>query len=794
MDAVKRTINIILILILSVSGMNAQNTYSITGKVQDDKEALVGVNVVLKVNQKIFGVSTDVNGAYKIQVPKGKYNLEISYIGYTKYTAQVEVDGNVTLPIVTLHEDSQLMDEVVVTARTITYNAGGYVSEISKNPFYREQDMNSILKLSPGTNTTANSISVYGQNVSKVYLNGRELKLSGEQLINYLGTLEGKNIKQMEVVAASGADEDANIMGSSIIRITTINPETGGMLNIGGMSILYGDEGKYSHSPNVMLNWRINKKWATYFNGTAVFMKNPSGNHTETHFYDTDVRVVNGLEGTQRLKGRYRGLWGISYDLDANNLFSLEASYVNANNNSISHDITRRFVDGTYQTTAEGNIDARNKNWETNLSFMYTHKFNSNAELNVQADRLERNTKATNNNCYSYLVGDIASEKALSDENHLLYTARLDYVQRFKRGNGTLKMGVKYTNISDNQDTDYIYFLNDQRDDETSYLDLYHYSEEVYAAYAKYSFKVKKFDVTAGLRMEHALLSPRSSANPERNKDSKHTNWAPELGINYALNKEKGHNIAFQYNRSISRPFFIFLNPMVKRVNEYSYSMGNPLLEPSSTNRFSLRTTFFNGYTLSLTHTNTNDGIISLPENVNGVLYTTPQKGLKRSDYSAYVGIPLKLKQWGQLDLYVQYDYSKESYNKENNSNGRWLYGFSALFQLPADINVNVDFSEGTPLKSLYGKIDSNPMGDVRISKSFLKRSLNVSLKFADVFNSFGSVKNEYFYTNHSSKSESTYHSFNLGVNLRYTFRWGQKSMVRRGGSGNMEETIRLGD
>lgn len=778
--------------------MDAQVSYSIKGVVcTQQNEPLPGANVKLtdvKHKERITGCSTGADGDFSIPIAKGSYILEISFVGYTIYTAQVEVDGNVILPIVTLHEDSKLMDEVVVTARTITYNAGGYVSEISKNPFYREQDMNSILKLSPGTNTTANSISVYGQNVSKVYLNGRELKLSGEQLINYLGTLEGKNIKQMEVVAASGADEDASTMGSSIIRITTINPETGGMLNIGDMSILYGDEGKYSHSPNVMLNWRINKKWATYFNGTAIFMKNPSGNHTETHFYDTDVRLVNDLVGTQKLKGRYRGLWGISYDLDANNLFSLEASYVNANNNSVSQDMTRRFADGTYQTTAEGNIDARNKNWETNLSFMYTHKFNRNAELNVQADRLERNTTATNNSCYSYLVGGVASEKTLSDENHLLYTARLDYVQRFKRGNGTLKMGVKYTNISDNQDTDYIYFLNEQRDDETSYLDLYHYSEEVYAAYAKYSFKVKKFDVTAGLRMEHALLSPRSSANPERNKDSKHTNWAPELGINYALNKEKGHNIAFQYNRSISRPFFIFLNPMVKRVNEYSYSMGNPLLEPSSTNRFSLRTTFFNGYTLSLSHSNTNDGIISLPENVNGFLYTTPQKGLKRSDYSVYAGIPLKVKQWGQLDLYVQYDYSKESYEGKEEGNGRCFYGFSALFQLPADFSINVDFSDGTPLKSLYGKMDSNPMGAVRISKLFLKRSLNASLIFTDVFNSFGSVKNEFFYTGHSSKSESTYHSFNFGVNLRYTLRWGQKSMVRRGGSGNMEETIRLGD
>ena len=336
--------------------------------------------------------------------------------------------------------------------------------------------------------------------------------------------------------------------------------------------------------------------------------------------------------------------------------------------------------------------------------------------------------------------------------------------------------------------------MNEQKDDKASYLDLYRYSEEVYAGYAKYSFKVKKFDVTAGLRMEHAFLSPRSSANPERNKKSNHTNWAPELGINYSLNKEKGHNVAFQYNRSISRPFFTFLNPMIKRVNEYSYSMGNPLLTSSSTNRFSLRMTFFNGYTLALTHSYTGDGIISLPENVNGILYTTPQKGLKRSDYSAYVGIPLKLNEWGQLDLYLQYDFSEESYEGKEDGNGRCFYGFSALFQLPADYSINVDFSDGTPLKSLYGKMDSNPTGDIRVSKSFFKRSLNVSLVFADIFNSFGSLKREFAYNDHSSISEPIYHSFNFGVNLRYTFRWGQKSMVRRGGSGNMEETIRLGD
>lgn len=789
----------ILAVVLGMFGavsLSAQKVYQVSGVITDQThEPLIGANVQLIPQGKTekTGAATDGKGYFTLQVPSGNYNLEVSYIGYTSYIAQVKVDGNVTLPSIQLTEDSQQLDAVVVTAKTITYNANGYIAEISKNPFYRDQDMNSILKLSPGTNTTTDGIKVYGQNVSKVYMNGRELRLSGEQLIHYLSTLEGKNIKQMEVIAASGVEEDANTLGSSIIKITTINPETGGMLNVGDRSYLYGDKGKYSHVPSVMLNWRLGKKWSTYFNGNAIFTKTPQGSTTETHFYDTDVRLFNEKESYHRLKGMYRALWGISYDLDAHNLFSFEASYVNRNNEVTSHDITRRMLNGKYEQDSEGTIDNDNKYWENNLSFIYTHKFNNNGELSFQADRLEKHTDGTDFSQFRYASGNHTANNNVSDEKHLLYTARLDYTQRFKKGNGQLKMGVKYSNISDEQDMDYAYFLNGLKDNETSYTDLYKYSEEVYAAYAKYSFKAGKFDFNAGLRLEHALLSPRSSSNPERNRESTHTDWAPELGINYAINKEKGHNVALQYNRSISRPWFSYLNPRVERVNEYTYSMGNPLLGPSATDRFSLRTTLFNGYTLGLNYNYTNDGLIQLPENVDGILYTTPQRGMKNTDYSAYVGIPVKLGQWGMLDFSVNYSLLEQSYQDRHSSNSQWAFSFSGLFQLPKDFSINVYFADATPSKSLYGKGVSNPMGDVSVNKSFLKRSLNVSLIFADIFNSYGSSKREYYYNDHSQISKPTYHGFSFGVNVRYTLRWGQKSMVRRGGSGNTEESSRLG-
>ena len=83
-------------------------------------------------------------------------------------------------------------------------------------------------------------------------------------------------------------------------------------------------------------------------------------------------------------------------------------------------------------------------------------------------------------------------------------------------------------------------------------------------------------------------------------------------------------------------------------------------------------------------------------------------------------------------------------------------------------------------------------MGTLRVGKSFLNRSLNVTVMFNDLFNSVGSLKRKYYYGSHSEIMKMNYNSFNCSVNVRYTFRWGQKSIVRRGGSGNAEEINRF--
>ena len=82
-----KTIFFIAVLLTINSNIFAGNTGKISGKISDEdtNEPLVGVNVIIK--GKAQGASTDEQGEfYLIGIPPGKYDLEISYIGYAPLT------------------------------------------------------------------------------------------------------------------------------------------------------------------------------------------------------------------------------------------------------------------------------------------------------------------------------------------------------------------------------------------------------------------------------------------------------------------------------------------------------------------------------------------------------------------------------------------------------------------------------------------------------------------------------------------------------------------------------------
>ncbi|MBN2262457.1 MAG: TonB-dependent receptor plug domain-containing protein, partial [Prolixibacteraceae bacterium] len=110
----------LLLLISFINPLYSQTSAIISGSVTDKatKEPLAFVNVVEidKNGRFVSGTVTDINGNYVIRVKDTNNSIQISFIGYTKFTSAI---GNRTTMDVALDSESLGLEEVKVIAEQI---------------------------------------------------------------------------------------------------------------------------------------------------------------------------------------------------------------------------------------------------------------------------------------------------------------------------------------------------------------------------------------------------------------------------------------------------------------------------------------------------------------------------------------------------------------------------------------------------------------------------------------------------------------------------------------------------
>ena len=111
----KKFLFMLLAVLTATLGAYAQNR-TVTGVVTDEGgEPIVGATVLVEGTK--LGTQTDIDGRFRIaNVPQSAQNLRVSYVGMTSQTVKI-VPGEIK---VVLGTDSELLDEVVVTAMGIS--------------------------------------------------------------------------------------------------------------------------------------------------------------------------------------------------------------------------------------------------------------------------------------------------------------------------------------------------------------------------------------------------------------------------------------------------------------------------------------------------------------------------------------------------------------------------------------------------------------------------------------------------------------------------------------------------
>ena len=201
---------------------------TITGQVVDAKgEPLIGVSILVKGTTD--GAITDLDGNYKIMTKSNNPVIVYSYIGYK--TQEIPLKGQTAINI-TMMDDTQVIDEVVVTAlgikrseKALSYN----VTQVDAESALAVKDANFINSLNgkvAGLNINSSSSGIGG--VSKVVMRGSR---GIEQSSNALYVIDGI---PMYNLSASGGSEEMQSQGSTE-AIADINPD-----DIESMSVLSG--------------------------------------------------------------------------------------------------------------------------------------------------------------------------------------------------------------------------------------------------------------------------------------------------------------------------------------------------------------------------------------------------------------------------------------------------------------------------------------------------------------------------------------------------------------------------
>ena len=164
----KRNIQFLIIFLFSVITGNVFAQQEVTGVVSDDiGELLPGATVLVKGTDT--GTVTDFDGNYIITVPDNNSTLVVSFIGMK--TVEIVVGDQTTIDVI-LEADSQVMDEVIVTALGISREskALGYsVSQVDGDELVAVPQENVLNALSGKVSGVAiNSIGAPGSSVSTI--------------------------------------------------------------------------------------------------------------------------------------------------------------------------------------------------------------------------------------------------------------------------------------------------------------------------------------------------------------------------------------------------------------------------------------------------------------------------------------------------------------------------------------------------------------------------------------------------------------------------------------------------
>ncbi len=625
---------------------------------------------------------------------------------------------------------AQELKEVTITKtkKAVEQRADRTIFDFANQPSLSSGSVLEGLKKLPGLIASDIAGMMYQGKQLDVYMDGRPLNISSNELNGFLEGMPANAIERIEIVTQPGAEFPAT-SGGAILNIIT-NKNAKNFLSA-----------TYTNSTNVTtydrLRWRVNNSvLLNAKNKYFGWQLNMAQNYRESAMWTSLIKEENNSQtllsktDADRTNRTNFIKSAVTFDLRKDRLL---LNYdVNYNNNG-----STTLASGTGYVTQD---DSNTKGWRQDAVATYQKRFEDKTKKLDFKFNFNRNQS-------DFVLNTLGNSVSVLDNSsdQKYYNFKFDYSQPIAFSDeGKVSFGSLHEELS---------FQTQNRG--VTNLD---YQRKTTAGYFEMQTKFKSLSFIVGGRAEDYSISGK--ANNTVLTPFKQFRFFPNASAQYNFNKSVFFNL--NYNKKITLPSTSALNP-----NNTSYqnpnisNQGNPNLQPTIYDNYEVKLSAYDyafiGYSVSSAK---NQVIQRVNLNSNVVVNTNENvPEVKIHNFNIGMPIPYMLFTKGLAEtmkmnvnpdemnfLFVYAAYQLHQIPAIE-TKGFWVYNVMSQMVLPSKIKFVANFSYITAKGNYYYFIANKPFNntvDLSLSKKFLKDQLSISINADDIFNSNRFVFNSY--------------------------------------------------
>ncbi|GAA5099378.1 outer membrane beta-barrel family protein [Chryseobacterium ginsengisoli] len=638
---------------------------------------------------------------------------------------------------------------ITKTKKAVEQKADRTIFDFSEQPQLNNGNVLEGIKKLAGLVSTDIAGMMYQGKILDVYLNGRPLNITSNELNSFLEGMPANSVDRIEVITQPGAEFPAT-SGGAIMNIIT-NKNANKYLTAtysGNYSFTNYDKFRSRTSNSMNLNAR---------NKIFGWQLNFGQNYRESMLNTNQNDLL--LSNTDRVGRGYFAKSGLTFDLGQDRLLLNYDIYHNNNDNYTSSDGSADlpyYLDKNIIKAAEFTaFDAAHTfNVRQEAVVTYQKRFTDKAQkLDFQFGYTKSDSKFDQDNIFRD-VTYLPNEKipTFSDGNQLsnksdmkIANFKVDYSQPLKiLDGGKVSLGGLYEN--QNFDT------------ESKGLTNLEYKRQTTATYLEFQAKLKKFDFIVGTRAENYDISgvtrALDSTNAVVQKDLIPFNkfkLFPNASVQYNLMNQV--YVAANYNKKISLPSISALNPNNTTFQGPNTQVtGNPNLQPTIFDNYELKISAFDYAFIGYSVSSAKNQVAQIIRKDGKNLYNEQVNISNMKIHNFNLGLPVPFmifsKPLSEIMkfnfnpdkinfMYLYAGYQKHDIDNLNNK-GFWIFNVMAQVILPKDIKLTANYSYLTPKAGYFYFTAEKPFNnnvDITLTKKFMDNRLTVSVFANDIFN-----------------------------------------------------------